>query len=176
MTVIFRSLLLTQTLLILSLSPASAQDWQAISRACDRGDYNMIMRMVCPAAEEGWARAQAVLGFMYYEGESVPQDYVKAARWYRRAAEQGDIEAQFALARMYYLGLGVPRDEAKAVRWYRRAGEQGDAVAQAVIGIMYSKGEGVPRDEAESLRWYRRAGESQNSRGAFSCRMSRVAL
>ena len=41
-------------------------------------------------AEQGHAPSQAGLGFMYREGQGVPQDDAEAARWYRLAAEQGD--------------------------------------------------------------------------------------
>ena len=38
---------------------------------------------------QGNADAQFSLGVLYAEGRGVPQDYVEAARWFRRAAEQG---------------------------------------------------------------------------------------
>ena len=37
--------------------------------------------------------AQNHLGFMYYTGEGVAQDYQEAAKWFRKAAEQGDADA-----------------------------------------------------------------------------------
>ena len=33
------------------------------------------------AADQGWARAQSLLGSMYIEGKGVPQDYVLAHKW-----------------------------------------------------------------------------------------------
>ena len=44
-------------------------------------------------AEQGDADAQLRLGEMYVRGEDVPQDYAKAAHWFRRAAEQGHATA-----------------------------------------------------------------------------------
>lgn len=50
---------------------------------------------VCRAgAEQGDARAQANLGYMYSHGQGVLQDYVEAVRWYRKAADQGDATGQ----------------------------------------------------------------------------------
>ena len=40
-------------------------------------------------AEAGDAEAQYDLGWMYDWGESVKQDYEKAASWYEKAADQG---------------------------------------------------------------------------------------
>ena len=109
------------------------------------------------AAEQGDARAQFNLGFMYHEGKGVPQDAAEAVRWFRLAAEQGNAAAQFNLGFMYSEGRGVLKDEAEAVRWYRLAAEQGDAPAQFNLGNMYSEGRGVPKDDAEAVRWFRMA-------------------
>ena len=37
--------------------------------------------------------AQSNLGFMYYTGQGVPQDYVKSYMWASLAAAQGDAKA-----------------------------------------------------------------------------------
>ena len=55
--------------------------------AYDRGDYATALRLWQPLAEEGDPYAQNNLGFMYAEGDGVPLDHIKAARWYRLAAE-----------------------------------------------------------------------------------------
>jgi tetratricopeptide (TPR) repeat protein len=44
--------------------------------------------------------AQYNLGLLYYNGWGVPQDYAKAAEWFRKAAEQGHDEAKDYLAKM----------------------------------------------------------------------------
>jgi TPR repeat protein len=42
---------------------------------------------------------------MYDTGQGVPQDYAKAATWYRKAADHGMAKAQFNLAVLYADGL-----------------------------------------------------------------------
>jgi TPR repeat protein len=69
------------------------------------------------AAEQGDARGQSNLGFMYEFGLGVPQDYAEAVTWYRLAAEQGHATGQTSLGFMYYFGQGVPQDYAEAVKW-----------------------------------------------------------
>jgi hypothetical protein len=81
-------------------------------------------------AKQGDAEAQNTLGYMYYNGEGVKQDYAQAGRWYTKAAEQGNAYAQYNLGAMYYKGRGVEQDSAEAVRWWTKAAEQGDAEAQ----------------------------------------------
>lgn len=41
------------------------------------------------AAEQGDTAAQCNLGYCYYRGQGVEQDYQKAIEWYTKAAEQG---------------------------------------------------------------------------------------
>ena len=52
-------------------------------------------------ADAGEASAQFELGWMYANGQGVPQDDAEAITWYRRAAEQGNAVAQFNLGWMY---------------------------------------------------------------------------
>ena len=101
----------------------------------------------------GNAEAQNDVGFSYYTGQGVSQDYAEAVRWYRLAADQGLAEAQYNLGLMYDLGQGVPRDNAEAARWYRLAADQGDAEAQKNLGLMYHLGQGVPQDRVAGHMW-----------------------
>lgn len=108
-------------------------------------------------AEQGNAMAQTTLAGMYKDGTGVPQDYVQAARWYRRAAEQGDATAQLHLADLYEGGKGVPQDSAQAAAWLRKAAEQGDARAEYHLGVSYGRRRGVPLNYVESYFWIKLA-------------------
>lgn len=111
------------------------------------------------SAEQGDKEAQSLLGFMYYSGEGVPQDYREAAKWYTMAAEQGDAPSQYYLGRMYYRGEGVPQDYKEVAKWLTKAAEQGDPSAQYNLGLMYFQGKGVPQDYKEAAKWYTMAAE-----------------
>ncbi|MCP4264181.1 MAG: DnaJ domain-containing protein [Candidatus Brocadiaceae bacterium] len=110
-------------------------------------------------AEHGSASIQNGLGYMYYMGQGVDQDYKEATKWYQRAAAQKYAQAQFNLGVMYSKGQGVSVDFTKAVKWYRMAAEQKYARAQNSLGLMYSKGQGVKQDYEEAVKWYRMAAE-----------------
>ena len=90
-------------------------------------------------ANQGDAEAQYELALMYAKGRGVPQDFTKAAGWYRKAAEQGDAKAQHNLGCCYELGKGVRKNLTKAVAWFRKAAEQGyaDAETQRILGCCY---------------------------------------
>ena len=69
-------------------------------------------------ANAGEAAAQAALANAYRVGHAgVQQDYVEAAKWYRKAAEQGNASAQAVLGHLYRTGEGVQQDYAEAFIW-----------------------------------------------------------
>ncbi len=78
--------------------------------AYKRGDYGTAMTEFRPLADQGHADSQLFLGLMYAEGQGMPQDKTKAAKWFRLAADQGHAMAQVTLGVMNANGHGVPQD------------------------------------------------------------------
>ena len=99
--------------------------------AYQTGDYATALRELTPLAKQGDASAQYFLGFMYDEGQGVPEDDKTAVKWYRLAAEQGLDWAQYNLGLMYDIGQGVPQDDKTAMKWLKLAAEQGNDDAQS---------------------------------------------
>jgi len=52
-------------------------------------DFAEAVKWYRLAANQGTAKAQAILGAMYADGQGVPQDYVQAHMWLNLAAAQG---------------------------------------------------------------------------------------
>ena len=100
---------------------AHADSLAAGRAAYARADYVGAARLLVPLAEHGNAAAQALLGFMYANGQGVPQGYEAATYWYRLGAEQGDTTAQYLLGLMYDKGFGVPLDDVTAHMWLNLA-------------------------------------------------------
>jgi TPR repeat protein len=72
---------------------------------------------------QGHRAAQYSLGNLYFEGDGVPKDQVKAIQLYRQSAEQGYDQAEFILGLSYEFGWGgLPRDRRTAIKWLDRAG------------------------------------------------------
>lgn len=126
------------------------EDGQA---ALHRKDFAAALRHFRTSAEEGNASAQHWLGFMYYYGAGVPQNYTIAADWYLKAAEQGDFLAQTDLGLMYGAGKGVTQDYGEALKWLRPAADQGYAVAQYNLGLAYANALGVPQNYIQAHMW-----------------------
>ncbi|MEE8152836.1 MAG: tetratricopeptide repeat protein [candidate division NC10 bacterium] len=82
------------------------------------------------STSQGQADAQFRLGFMYYDGQGVPQNYAEAVNWYRMAASQGQADAQLGLGIMYHNGQVVPQDYVQAHLWFNLAAAQGNEDAR----------------------------------------------
>jgi hypothetical protein len=131
-----------------------AANSDAIYAAYQEGRYPTALRLARPLAAESDARAQSVLGLLYYHGQGVPRDPSEALRWFRAAADQDDPNALFYLGVMFNEGQGVPQDKAEAARWFQRAADLGEALAQYNLGLFYADGAaGVP-DNISAHMWF----------------------
>ena len=138
---------------------AAALAWQAHKAKTTEQRFAERARAYRARADQGDAKAESDLAYMYSHGQGVPQDYGEALRLRRKAADQGFADGEDGLGYMYVNGQGVPQDYTEARRWYRKAADQGDARGKNYLAIMYEEGQGVPRDYAEALRWYRMAAD-----------------
>jgi hypothetical protein len=118
------------------------------------GRYASALRLARPLATDGDARAQSLLGLLYYRGQGVRQDQSEAVKWFRQAADQDDVVAQFHLGVMLAKGQGVPQDDVEAANWFRRAADLGDAQAQYNLGLYYAKGEAGEPDNVSAHMWF----------------------
>lgn len=96
---------------------ANASEFSIGLDAYNAGNFAEAFAQWNPLAQDGDAKSQASLGFLYYSGKGVPRDDQQALVWFKRAAEAGQPTAQFFLGLQYYYGRGVPRDLARAYSW-----------------------------------------------------------
>jgi uncharacterized protein len=127
--------LLALTFLFLSTSSCS-DDLQDANDAYVRKDYKEAHKLYSLLAEQENSNAQDQLGWMYDQGEGVPQDHKESVKWYRLAAEQGFSQAQFKLGYAYENGKGVKQDYVLAYMWLYIAGSNGDNNAVENIKIV----------------------------------------
>ncbi len=106
------------------------------------------------------------LGNMYRIGGSIPKDYSKALKLYRKAAEAGFADAQNNLASMYEHGMGVEKNYKESAKWYLKAAEQEEERAQHSLGMLYRDGRGVLNDLQEAAGWFRKSAD-QGHKGAM---------
>ena len=76
-------------------------------------------------AEQGDQAAQMDLARRYAEGDSVVQNFARAAKWFGVVAEAGNPDAANRLGRYLHAGLGVTRDIPRALALLERAAQSG---------------------------------------------------
>jgi len=109
------------------------------------------MKWYRKATDQGVTAAQTALGFMYAQGQGVPQNYVEAMKWFQLAAKQGYALAQFNLGFMYAAGEGVRQNYVNAHLWFNLAAAQGDQDAAKNLDLVEQRMTPAQLDEAQRL-------------------------
>ena len=109
--------------------------------------------------------AQKSLGYKFYYGEELSQDYAKAIYWYRASASHEYPVAFYNLGICYQQGTGVNKSYFEAFKWFLLAAEKGYADAQYQVGLYY-KGDmiGVRGNLSESFKWFDKAAQQGNTK------------
>jgi uncharacterized protein len=131
---IMRLLLLLSVLLF--TTPSFANDFDEGLDAIHGTDYDRALEKLIPLASQGHAAAQYNLGVMHEWGNGVPQDNVKAVKWYRLSAEQFHSDAQNNLGAMYSKGEGVEQSFVEALKWFVVSVDNGSEGGRKNIDIV----------------------------------------
>ncbi len=131
-----------------------ADEFSDAMRSYIREDYSTAFETFEKLAEQGQAKAQGQLGYMYYYGKGTTLNYKHAINWLTKAAKQGVVGSQYRLGLIYDNGDGVLQDYKQAFHWYTKAAEQGEIRAQNNLGLMYGEGKGVPKDYIKAHMLY----------------------
>lgn len=97
---------------------AQAAELQDAIQAYHAGDYDTAMQIYRELADQGDARGQFGVGYMFHYGHGVKKDQAEALKWFNQAAEKGDVKARQYLGIMYQKGEGVEKDLVAAHKWY----------------------------------------------------------
>ena len=108
---------------------------------------------------------QKSLGYKYYYGEGLSQDYAKAIYWYRASATHGYPVALYNLGICYQQGSGVNKSYFEAFKWFLLAAEKGYSNAQYQVGLYYKGNKiGVRENLSESFKWLDKAAQQGNTK------------
>ena len=150
---IFRILVLIAVLFKLQVSMADDNGKAYLEKANVYYEAKRYSDAVCfyqKAAECNEVEAMFNLGYAFYHGEGIAQDYPSAAMWFKRAANMRYPKAAYNLAFCYMNGQGVPCDYEKALKWLILSAESGFSQAQLTLSECYENGILVEQDIAES--------------------------
>lgn len=117
------------------------------------------------AAANGNVTGMIVLGNIYYQGNGVEKDHVKAMQYFEQALkmDQDNRHVQDQLGMMYYKGEGMPVDFRKAAEFCKVAANKGQPGCQYYLGLMYVNGEGVTQDIDRGIGWIRKSAAQEFS-------------
>ena len=102
--------------------------------------------------------AQHRMGALFFDGDSVDQDFDEAIRWYQMAAAQGHAPAQYQLGWIFFYGKGVdPVEDGYLRRW--RVPAHLDAGIIERLRDMYESGKGVDQNPSYAIQWWTLAAE-----------------
>ena len=107
------------------------------------------------------------LGYNYYYGKSVEQDYERAIGCYSRAYALGCSSSACNLGLCFECGNGVKENIGIAVYFYEKAANQGSAVAACNLGCLYYYGKKVEKDYKTALFWYEKSANKGNGRAMY---------
>jgi TPR repeat protein len=116
-------------------------------------DQDTGIKWIKHAANANHKCAQSMISEIYKKGDSIEQDYYKAALWFKRLAKQKDAAAQCNVGVMYKEGLGVRKDSLEASKWFIWAAEQGDSNAQFYLSLFRYNDAALREDMKECLYW-----------------------
>ena len=155
-TAIFLSVLLS----LGTISAAWSADFQKGVAAAQSGDFATALREWTPLAKQGNADAQYFLGYMYDEGQGVPENDKTAVKWYTLAVAQGNSDADSALA-----ALEETIEQMEQLKQLITQAERGDAESQYQIALMYESGKSVEKDLLTAISWAKKARSNDHLKG-----------
>ena len=86
----------------------------------------------------------SAIGWHYYKGTKVLQNYKEAFKWYRKAVflRPSPISA-LSVGHMFLTGKGVSQNPRTGFKWIKAAADTGYLDAQYLLGLTYSSGQGT---------------------------------
>jgi len=126
-----------------------------------------MLRELREADRLGSETAAKNLGYLFYKGDLLKQDYQEAYGHFDTAAGRGLAEAHRMLGQMHERGEGVPVTYRDAAYHYRLAALGGDLEALRRLCDFYLTGKGVSQDYERSAFWLGLLVEKTGNVGVF---------
>jgi len=129
----------------------------------EMGEKSKAFTLWKEAAEQGYTKAQHIVGFCCYWGIGTKKDKSLALGWYQKAAEKDYPQSICYLAGFYEHGVaGIECNTDEAVRLWKKAAKLGDKEAPFILGNLYYEGLYVEQDKKEAVLWYRMSAQRLN--------------
>lgn len=120
----------------------------------NKENMSAAVKLFEQAAAIGNNTARFMLGYAYYKGFQVPQDYRKAVELMKIAADARLDEAQYVLGLMYMNGQGITKNYGNAVKFMELAAKQGNIAAMMQLADILAQGTMYPRNLLQAHVFY----------------------
>lgn len=135
-------------------------------------DYENALIHWEKAYELGSVEAIYHIANLYYYGEGVEEDHVKAYDLFLECAKCDDgsravMESQFNLANAYFNGDGVAQDMNEAFKWYVKAADNGHVYSAINTTIGYFTGQVLEKDYDKAFHYASFLAENNVSLGQY---------
>ena len=121
-------------------------------------NYSSAINFYKQAEALGSIRACKQLGFMFYRGLGVKNDFQSSFEYYQKASSAHDGEATCNVGQFYYLGKYVKPDGLKAKELYQRGIKENCNEGYRLLGELYSYGcENVGKDWDIAMQYFEEA-------------------
>lgn len=98
---------------------------------------------------------------LLYKGNVLPQDKVKAARYFKMCADLGNIYGMRMYGNCLYDGIGVEKNLDETLTYFKMAADYGSVQAMVIYASLLSKGEQGSFDQDEVIKYYKMAIEKE---------------
>ena len=130
-------------------------------------DYLRAKELFKVSSKLGNARGSYLLANLYFKGyEGIPQNYLKALKYYEKSANEKFGPAVFILGDFYYYGFGVDKNYKKAKEYYELAAQYRNSKANLQLGILYYYGKGFDKDYEKAREYFVKSAK-ENDINAF---------
>jgi hypothetical protein len=99
-------------------------------------------------------------------GQSIEQNFIRAAKYYRLSAEEKNAEAMNNFGICLECGIGVQANLYLAAEYYRQSAEAGHADGSNNLGFCLEHGRGVNQNIEMAAEYYKRASDYGHSEAA----------
>lgn len=122
-----------------------------IDLTSDNDEQNeRAVNLLIQAEKSGNNTAKFMLGYAFYKGFIVPQDFKRAITLLSEAAKAGFDEAYYVLAQMYANGEGTAQNYSTSVAYYREAIGQGHVESMMTLAKILAEGRMAPQNLIQS--------------------------
>lgn len=112
------------------------------------------------AAKQNDGLALNNLGWLYYKGTGVKQDYKKAVAYLEQGVAQNNALAYANLSTLYGRGYGVKQSDKKAFELLQKSAELGQASAKFNLALAYYQGTGTKVDQQKAYQLMQEAAQA----------------